>query len=74
MSMLSGRGNRNVDELGVPWRFARRTTYDSETNPEGMISFATAEQLLMGKELEELANKVSHLSSFSPFHNFWLAM
>lgn len=34
------------------------TTYHPKTNPNGMIAFATAENALVQKELEEFANKV----------------
>jgi hypothetical protein len=56
--MLSTRGQANADQLDIPWRFAKGTTYDSVTNPEGLISFGTAENALMQRELEEFANNV----------------
>jgi hypothetical protein len=60
--MLSTRGQANVDQLDVPWRFAKGTTYDPDTNPDGLISYGTAENALMQKELEIFANKVECLS------------
>jgi hypothetical protein len=56
--MLSSRGQSNADQLDIPWRFAKGTTYDRDANPEGIISFATAENALVQKELEKFANKV----------------
>jgi hypothetical protein len=62
-AMLSTRGQANAAQLDIPWRFAKGTTYDPVTNPGGLISFGTAENALMQKELEEFANKVL----FRPF-------
>lgn len=59
--MLSSRGQANGDQLDIPWRFAKGATYDPDSNPDGLISFATAENALMQKELEEFADKVSCL-------------
>ncbi|KAH7087446.1 pyridoxal phosphate-dependent transferase [Paraphoma chrysanthemicola] len=56
--MLSTRGQSNADQLDIPWRFAQGTTFDAETNPNGIISFATAENALVQKELEDFASKV----------------
>jgi hypothetical protein len=56
--MLSSRGQSNADQLDIPWRFAKGTTYDRDANPKGIVSFATAENTLVQKELEEFANKV----------------
>lgn len=57
--MLSTRGQANADQLEIPWRFARGTTYDPDTNPNGLISFGTAENALVQEELEDFASKVS---------------
>ncbi|KAH8725434.1 putative aspartate aminotransferase [Phaeosphaeriaceae sp. PMI808] len=56
--MLSSRGQENADQLNIPWRFAQATKYDPVNNPEGIISFGTAENALMQKELEGFASKV----------------
>ncbi|KAH3992154.1 hypothetical protein HBH98_219580 [Parastagonospora nodorum] len=56
--MLSSRGQANADQLDIPFRFAQGTKYDHETNPDGLISFGTAENALMQQELEEFAKKV----------------
>jgi hypothetical protein len=64
--MLSPRGQSNAAQLSIPWRFALSATYDPETNPDGLLSFATAENVLVGRELEEFASKVCHLSSIPP--------
>jgi 1-aminocyclopropane-1-carboxylate synthase len=44
-SILSGRGQENVAGLDIPWRFAPGPSnrYHKDTNPRGLISFATAE-------------------------------
>lgn len=44
-AMLSSRGKVSADQLDIPWKFALGTTYDPDTNPEGLISFATAENV-----------------------------
>ncbi|KAF2012800.1 PLP-dependent transferase [Aaosphaeria arxii CBS 175.79] len=54
--MLSHRGQKIADQTKIPWRFALGTTYDRETNPDGRISFATAENFLIQQELEDFAN------------------
>lgn len=57
--MLSTRGHSNADQLDIPWRFLPTTKpYDPDNYPEGVISFATAENALVQKELEDFANKV----------------
>ena len=43
--MLSKRGRSKVQALDLPWRFAPRGTYHPEDNPDGLISFATAENV-----------------------------
>ena len=72
--MLSSRGQANADQLDIPFRFAQGTKYDRETNPDGLISFGTAENALMQQELEEFAKKVESfilcgLGSSSPTRN-----
>ncbi|KAF2262072.1 putative aspartate aminotransferase [Lojkania enalia] len=63
--MLSRRGQLNADQLDIPWRFAHSTTYDRDSNPEGLISFATAENILIQKELEDFANSRVHFPGAS---------
>lgn len=45
--MLSSRGAKNAASQDFPWRFAPggNNRYDAATNPEGVISFATAENV-----------------------------
>ena len=43
--MLSSRGAKNVGLLDIPWKYAQLQTYDKETNPDGLISFAIAENV-----------------------------
>lgn len=59
--MLSNRGNMAVSQLDVPWRFAPagKARYDPVTNPDGPVTFATAENSLMHHHLSEFANQVS---------------
>lgn len=45
--VLSLRAGTTVASLNRPWRFAPRATYDPDTNPEGLISFGTAENVSM---------------------------
>ncbi|POS83586.1 hypothetical protein EPUL_004554, partial [Erysiphe pulchra] len=46
-SYLSLRGFENVYDYSLPWRFVPqyRDLYDKETNPNGIISFSTAENI-----------------------------
>ncbi|KAJ4991688.1 ACC synthase [Stagonosporopsis vannaccii] len=55
---LSPRGQANAHQLSIPWRFAKAHTYDPITNPHGLISFATAENCLIQKELHDFISKV----------------
>lgn len=41
----SARSQATAEFLSAPWRFATRQTYDKETNPDGVISFALAENV-----------------------------
>jgi hypothetical protein len=43
--MLSSRGTKNVGLFDIPWRYSKLQTYDKETNPDGLISFALAENV-----------------------------
>ncbi|KAI1334202.1 1-aminocyclopropane-1-carboxylate synthase [Xylariaceae sp. FL0016] len=56
--VLSGRANQTVRNLDVPWRFCPPTTYDPDTNPDGLISFAYAENKLVEHDLEAFAQRV----------------
>jgi len=65
--MLSTRGQANADQLDIPWRFALSATYDPITNPDGLISFATAENVLVGKELETFAHRACNRTYYGPW-------
>lgn len=54
---LSRRGQTNADQLDIPWRFAQSHSYDPATNPPGLLSFATAENWLIQKELHDFVSK-----------------
>ncbi len=41
----SARSQATAEFLSAPWRFATRQTYDKDTNPDGVISFALAENV-----------------------------
>lgn len=43
--VLSLRAGTTVASLNRPWRFAPKATYHPGTNPEGLISFGTAENV-----------------------------
>lgn len=45
--MLSRRGTKSAESQAIPWRFAPggNNRYDHITNPTGVISFATAENV-----------------------------
>lgn len=42
---LSKRSAASLNRLDLPWRFASAQTYNARTNPDGLISFATAENV-----------------------------
>jgi hypothetical protein len=44
-SYLSKRSTASLEKQSLPWRFAPPQTYDAEKNPEGLISFGTAENV-----------------------------
>ncbi|KAH8705578.1 pyridoxal phosphate-dependent transferase [Talaromyces proteolyticus] len=50
--MLSQRGLKSATSQDIPWRFAPggNNRYDSVTNPSGVISFATAENVSIPRE------------------------
>lgn len=41
----SARSQATAQFLSAPWKFAARQDYDKETNPDGLISFALAENV-----------------------------
>ncbi|KAL1964034.1 hypothetical protein VTN77DRAFT_7580 [Rasamsonia byssochlamydoides] len=55
--MLSSRGTRCAGMLDIPWRYALRQTYNKDTNPDGLISFATAENIPIRKEIVKYINE-----------------
>ncbi|KAL2216143.1 1-aminocyclopropane-1-carboxylate synthase [Thermoascus aurantiacus ATCC 26904] len=55
--MLSSRGARNAGMFNIPWRYAPTQTYDKDTNPHGLISFAMAEHIPMRKEIVKYINE-----------------
>lgn len=44
-SRTSARSQATAEFLGTPWKFAARQDYDKDTNPNGLISFALAENV-----------------------------
>ncbi|KAJ5225747.1 hypothetical protein N7468_006972 [Penicillium chermesinum] len=48
--MLSSRAAKNLEELERPWRFTPTQTYDADTNPQGLISFGTAENVVFTRD------------------------
>ncbi|RBA16596.1 hypothetical protein FPRO05_01320 [Fusarium proliferatum] len=57
MGFLSQRATEAVGGLDLPWRFAPRGDYDADHNPDGLISFGTAEHALVTKDLKEFTDK-----------------
>jgi hypothetical protein len=45
MGFLSQRATEAVGGLDLPWRFAPKGDYDADHNPNGLISFGTAEHV-----------------------------
>ncbi|KAF4333558.1 1-aminocyclopropane-1-carboxylate synthase [Fusarium beomiforme] len=66
MGVLSQRATEAVGGLDLPWRFAPRGDFDADHNPNGLISFGTAEnarQPFITKDLKEFTDKnvtISH--------------
>ncbi|RBQ69970.1 hypothetical protein FVER14953_04003 [Fusarium verticillioides] len=63
MGFLSQRATEAVGGLDLPWRFAPRGDYDADHNPNGLISFGTAEHALVTEDLKEFTDKnvvISH--------------
>ncbi|KAG4254986.1 hypothetical protein FPRO06_04328 [Fusarium proliferatum] len=57
MGFLSQRATEAVGGLDLPWRFAPRGDYDADHNPDGLISFGTAEHALVTKDLKDFTDK-----------------
>jgi hypothetical protein len=59
--MLSHRAVKTASQLDIPWRFVpgAKDRYDPVSNPNGIVSLATAENPLMHQELADFASKVS---------------
>ncbi|KAF7550486.1 hypothetical protein G7046_g8001 [Stylonectria norvegica] len=55
--LLSERATETVASLDRAWRFAPRGQYDPVHNRSGLVSFATAENVLVTKEVETFVNK-----------------
>ncbi|KKA23054.1 1-aminocyclopropane-1-carboxylate deaminase [Rasamsonia emersonii CBS 393.64] len=55
--MLSSRGTRCAAISDIPWRYALRQSYNKDTNPDGLISFALAENIPMRKEIVKYINE-----------------
>jgi len=53
--MLSRRGAKIAASQDIPWRFAPggNNRYDKITNPSGVISFGTAENVKIQDDLRE---------------------
>ncbi|KZZ96079.1 Pyridoxal phosphate-dependent transferase, major domain protein [Moelleriella libera RCEF 2490] len=54
---LSKRSAASLNRLDLPWRFASAQTYNARTNPDGLISFATAENRLVTSDVQAFVNK-----------------
>lgn len=55
--MLSSRALKNVQQLGLPFRFSPTPDYDPQTNPNGLISFGMAENKPMRSEIVKYINE-----------------
>ncbi|KAM4065323.1 aminotransferase class I and II domain-containing protein [Hirsutella rhossiliensis] len=62
---LSKRSAAVVAKQHLPWRFARAQTYDAKTNPDGLISFALAENKLIAGDVESFVNAAHFSYGFS---------
>ncbi|KAH7161338.1 pyridoxal phosphate-dependent transferase [Dactylonectria macrodidyma] len=60
---LSRRATETVKTLDWPWRFAPRAQYHPTDNPSGIISFATAENMLVTKDVVDFAQKHTTFSA-----------
>ncbi|KAH8668544.1 pyridoxal phosphate-dependent transferase [Xylariales sp. PMI_506] len=55
---LSQRGKVIANYLDVPWGYPSPGDYNAQTNPEGLIAFSTAENMLVTEELGQFAQNV----------------
>lgn len=56
-SYLSKRSAASLERQSLPWRFAPSQTYDAEKNPDGLISFGTAENVTIPHQIELLSRR-----------------
>ncbi|EGX92358.1 aspartate aminotransferase, putative [Cordyceps militaris CM01] len=56
-TLTSARAQATAAFLSAPWMFATRQTYDKETNPDGVISFALAENKLAVQDVRDFVNR-----------------
>ncbi|KAL1989922.1 hypothetical protein VTN49DRAFT_7119 [Thermomyces lanuginosus] len=54
--MLSNRGENYASSWALPWRYAPSHTYNKDTNPNGLISLAVAENAPMREEMTKFIN------------------
>ncbi|CAG9974196.1 unnamed protein product [Clonostachys byssicola] len=52
-NFLSSRATDLIRDLDLPWRWAPRGTYSPIDNPSGLVSFGTAENVLVHQDLED---------------------
>ncbi|KND89876.1 1-aminocyclopropane-1-carboxylate synthase-like protein 1 [Tolypocladium ophioglossoides CBS 100239] len=63
-SYLSKRSAATIAKQQLPWRFAPTQTYDSKNNPDGLISFSTAENKLITRDVESFVNSAVRTVKF----------
>lgn len=51
---ISNRASELIQALDLPWRWAPRGTYSHDTNPDGLITFATAENVSHNVAIQSL--------------------
>ncbi|TQV92128.1 aspartate aminotransferase [Cordyceps javanica] len=56
-AITSTRAQATAKFLSAPWMFATRQTYDKDTNPAGVISFALAENRLVVPDIRDFVNR-----------------
>ncbi|PHH65767.1 hypothetical protein CDD81_1494 [Ophiocordyceps australis] len=62
-SYLSKRSAATIAKQHLPWRFAPSQTYHRLTNPQGLISFGTAENKLVTGDVENFVNSAVKFES-----------
>ncbi|EFY95481.1 1-aminocyclopropane-1-carboxylate synthase [Metarhizium robertsii] len=72
-SYLSKRSAASLEKQSLPWRFAPSQTYDAEKNPDGLISFGTAENKLITSNVESFVNSAVKFESQQFTYGFSLA-